>query len=159
MVQTPRARFGCGWNVVALGLLVLDQLIAPWFGTLLQAISTSTGVELSFETASFRPFSGLELEQVEIRNPEPFDRVAPVFLKLEKASISWDLASLLDGGFRVQAFALRGLHIQLVTSDGGDSSITRLSAGLPSGDPEEKEKVESTLSASPMRWDSGGSAV
>ena len=47
-----------GMLSVALGPLVLDQLHRPVVrDPLLQAISVSTGVDLSFETASFRPFS------------------------------------------------------------------------------------------------------
>ena len=120
---------------------VLGNLHADWIrDPVLQEVASTAGVELEYETLSVEPFSGIEFRGLMIKNPAPFSDVAPNLIKLDVLQITWDLASAMDGGFKVSGFEIGGLEVALVSDENGDSSITKILEGLPAG--EEKEEEE-----------------
>ncbi len=149
-----------GWSLVGLGILIgsvlvavlvlLHELDGPKGREVLRGYAGRMGLELDYDVLSVSPFSGLEVGNLRISNPEPYRRHAPLLLELGQFEVGWSFFGLLAGQFRIEPARLDGLKICLVTDESGGSSLSRLLRRVAPAEEEEVEEQPEPAEARPL---------
>ncbi|WP_326491732.1 hypothetical protein [Myxococcus stipitatus] len=116
-------------------LVILHHLDSPWLKErILPRVEAATGLRLDYQVARVAVLSGVRLEGLVVRNPAPFDAVAPELLRVGVLEAKWSLGALPWGPVRVARVEAHDVSVTVVADDAGPTSIDALS-GPPSPAP------------------------
>ncbi|MHB8417029.1 MAG: hypothetical protein ACYDCL_03065 [Myxococcales bacterium] len=130
------------------GLLwLLSSLDSRWVKQrLLAGLYRATGLELDYRNLEIHPLSGLRIDDLDLRTPEPFRAVAPDLVRIGTARVAWHFGRHPRAAPWIDSVVLHGLAISLVQGADGRSSLTAL---LPASPPAPRPKQETPLSQLP----------